>query len=50
MGQLCFFPDAGQTKGLPKEMLEYTQVFSVRQKATSIWIGLLQPFPGSKRR
>jgi alkylated DNA repair dioxygenase AlkB len=23
MEQLCFFPEAGQTKGLPKEMLEY---------------------------
>jgi alkylated DNA repair dioxygenase AlkB len=24
MEQLCFFPEAGQSKGLPKEMLEYT--------------------------
>jgi alkylated DNA repair dioxygenase AlkB len=24
MEQLCFFPETGQTKGLPKEMLEYT--------------------------
>ena len=24
MEQLCFFPEAGQSRGLPKEMLEYT--------------------------
>src|ERR1700733_10133250 len=32
MEQLCFFPEAGQSRNLPKEMLEYTPgLFSVAE-------------------
>jgi len=32
MKQLCFFPEAGQSKGLPKDMLEYLPGLVDRQK------------------
>lgn len=49
MEQLCFFPEAGQTKGLPKEMLEYTPGLFSKEESDALLATFIKESPWKQR-
>jgi len=49
MEQLCFFPEAGQTKGLPKEMLEYMPGLFSREESDFLMDKFIKESPWKQR-
>jgi len=49
MEQLCFFPEAGQTKGLPKEMLEYMPGLFSREESDFLMDKFIKESPWKLR-
>src|SRR6201996_2238270 len=49
MEQLCFFPEAGQSKGLPKEMLEYTPGLFSSQESDQLMAKFICDAPWKQR-
>lgn len=49
MEQLCFFPETGQTKGLPKEMLEYTPGLFSKEESDYLLEKFIREAPWKQR-
>jgi len=49
MEQLCFFPEAGQSKGLPKEMLEYIPGLFSREESDYLMAKFIRESPWKQR-
>jgi len=49
MEQLCFFPEAGQSKGLPKEMLEYMPGLFSKQESDYLLAKFIRESPWQQR-
>src|ERR1700761_9211781 len=49
MEQLCFFPEAGQRKGLPREMLEYTPRLFNSQESDFLMDKFIKECPWKQR-
>jgi hypothetical protein len=48
MEQLSFFSEAGQSKGLPKELLEYRPAFIDEQTSDYLLQKFIKETPGNK--
>ena len=49
MEQLCFFPEAGQSRGLPKEMLEYKPALFGHEESDSLMAKFIRECPWKQR-
>lgn len=49
MEQLCFFPEAGQSKGLPKEMLEYMPGLFNKEESDALLAKFINESPWQQR-
>ena len=49
MEQLCFFPEAGQSRGLPKEMLEYRPALFGREESDFLMAKFIRECPWKQR-
>jgi len=50
MEQLCFFPEAGQSRGLPKEMLEYMPALFSQQESDLLMAKFIEVSPWKQRK
>jgi alkylated DNA repair dioxygenase AlkB len=49
MEQLCFFPEAGQSRGLPKEMLEYMPGLFNKEESDALLAKFIKESPWQQR-